>query len=116
MEIDGIDEDESEPDGYLYSSSILGIIGSTEISSREWLQALHDDQPGERRKSMWWSRLLLLFHSFVVAVSIATVLWVLPLLVSFFPFTANWGSTLSVCHSTAVCRTTFLIFVKVPAR
>ena len=40
---------------------------------------------------MWWSRLLLLFHSFVVAVSIATGLWVLPLLVSFFPFIANWG-------------------------
>ena len=64
---------------------------TTEIPSREWLQALHTDQPVEQRKSMWWSRLLLLFHGSVVAVSIATGLWVLPLLVTFFPFIGNWG-------------------------
>lgn len=52
--------------------SALGIIGSTEGPSREWLQALHADQPDEKRKSVWWSRLLLLFHGSVVAVSIAT--------------------------------------------
>ena len=71
--------------------SALGIVGSTEIPSREWLQALHDDQPAVRRKSMWWSRTLLLFHGSVVAVSIATGLWVLPLLITFFPFIGNWG-------------------------
>ena len=71
--------------------SALGIIGSTESPSREWLQALHADQPDEKRKSVWWSRLLLLFHGSVVAVSIATGLWVLPLLVTFFPFIGNWG-------------------------
>jgi fatty acid desaturase len=71
--------------------SSIGIIGSTQIPSREWLQALHDDQPGEARNSMWWSRLLLLFHGSVVAVSMLTGFWVIPLLVTFFPFVGNWG-------------------------
>ena len=39
----------------------LGVKASTEIPSREWLQALHTDQPHEARKSMWWSRVTLLF-------------------------------------------------------
>ena len=71
--------------------SALGIVGSTKSPSREWLQALHTDQPDEKRKSVWWSRLLLLFHGAVVAVSIATGLWVLPLSVTFFSFIGNWG-------------------------
>lgn len=70
--------------------SAFGVIGSTQAPSREWLQALHDDQPAECRKSMWWSRLQLLFHGSVLAVSIATGLWIVPLIVSGFAFTANW--------------------------
>lgn len=76
---------------FITLKSALGIIGSTQIPIREWMQALHDDQPIQRRKSMWWSRLMLLFHGSVIAVSIATGLWVLPLLITFFPFIANWG-------------------------
>ena len=72
--------------------SALGTIGSTELPSREWLQALHDDQPDSARKSMWWSRLQLLFHGSVVAVTAFTGLWVLPLLLSIFPFIANWAA------------------------
>ena len=71
--------------------SALGTIGSTEVPSREWLQALHDDQPNSARRSMWWSRLQLLFHGSVLAVAAFTGLWVLPLLLSFFPFIANWA-------------------------
>lgn len=71
--------------------SSIGIIGSTEIPSREWLQALHEDQPEEARNSMWWSRLLLFFHGSVVAVSILSGFWVIPLLITFFPFIGNWG-------------------------
>lgn len=70
--------------------SAVGVIGSTKIPSREWLQALHEDQPEQARKSMWWSRLLLVFHGFVVLVSIYTGYWVVPLTVTFFPFIANW--------------------------
>ena len=76
---------------FVTAKAALGVFGSTKIPSREWLQALHTDQPGEWRKSMWWSRMLLLFHGSVVAVSVATGLWVLPLLVTFFPFIGNWG-------------------------
>ena len=71
--------------------SSVGIIGSTEIPSREWLKALHEDQPDEATNSMWWSRFILLFHGSVVAVSIYTGFWVVPLLVTFFPFIGNWG-------------------------
>jgi len=70
--------------------SAFGIVGSTKAPSREWLQALHDDQPVEFRKSIWWSRLLLLFHGSLLAVSIATGLWVLPLLISCIAFIAGW--------------------------
>ena len=72
--------------------SALGSVGSTEIPSREWLQALHNDQPNDARKSMWWSRLLLLFHGTVLAGSVVTGLWVLPLLITFPAFIANWGA------------------------
>lgn len=74
--------------------SSIGIVGSTTNPSREWLQALHDDQPAEMRKSMWWSRFMLLFHCSVVTISVLTGLWVLPLLVTFFPFIGNWGAYL----------------------
>ena len=70
----------------------FGIVGSAEIPINEWLQALHTDQPDEHRKSMWWSRVLLLFHGSVLVISIVTGLWVLPLLVTFFPFIGNWGA------------------------
>ena len=71
--------------------SALGMIGSTDVPSREWLQALHADQPDYARKSMWWSRLQLLFHGSVVAVSVVTGYWVLALLITFSRFIANWG-------------------------
>ena len=72
--------------------SALGKAGPAEIPSREWLQAVHADQPKEHRRSIWWSRLLLLFHTTVVAVSIVAGQWVVPLLVTFASFIANWGT------------------------
>ena len=68
----------------------LGVRISAEIPSREWLQALHTDQPHEARKSMWWSRIILLLHGVVVMISVITGLWVLPLLVSTSAFVGNW--------------------------
>ena len=73
--------------------SALGCVGSTAVPSREWLQALHTDQPDCARKSMWWSRLQLLFHLLVVVAAFLTGLWVLPLLITFSHFIANWGVT-----------------------
>jgi fatty acid desaturase len=70
----------------------FGRVGSTDIPINEWLQALHADQPEDHRKSIRWSRILLLFHGSVLVVSIATGLWVLPLIISFSSFIGNWGN------------------------
>ena len=75
---------------YLTCRSSLGLVGSIEIPSQEWLQALHEDQPTEHRKSMWWSRLQLIFHGSVLVYSIWIGQWALPFLINFFAFTANW--------------------------
>ncbi|MDH3659868.1 MAG: fatty acid desaturase [Alphaproteobacteria bacterium] len=68
----------------------FGIVGSDEKPINEWLKALHADQPDQYRKSIWWSRLLLLFHGSVLVIAVVTGLWVLPLILTFFPFIANW--------------------------
>ena len=70
----------------------IGRVGSSEIPINEWLQALHTDQPDQHRKSIMWSRLLLLFHGSVLVIAIVTGLWVLPLIFSVAPFIANWLS------------------------
>jgi fatty acid desaturase len=69
----------------------FGGTGSTDIPFNEWLQALHTDKPEEHRKAIRWSRILLLFHGSVLVVSIATGLWVLPLILSVSVFIGNWG-------------------------
>lgn len=70
--------------------SACGVEGPIKAPSQEWLQALHDDQPAEFRKSMWWSRTLLAFHGSLLIFSILSGLWVLPLIVSCYAFTAGW--------------------------
>ncbi len=55
-----------------------------------WARALHADQPEEYRKSMRWSRILILFHGTVLLIAIVTGLWVLPLIFSASVFIANW--------------------------
>ena len=68
----------------------FGLAGSTRAPIRQWIQALHLDQPAEAWKSMWWSRAQLLFHGAVLVVGVASGLWVLPLVISAAPFIANW--------------------------
>ena len=70
----------------------FGRVGSTDVPINEWLQALHTDQPEEHRKSIWWSRILLLFHGAVLVIAIVTGLWVLPLIFTVAPFIANWAA------------------------
>lgn len=68
----------------------FGRVGSSDIPSNEWLNALHRDQPEQHRKSMWWSRTQLAFHGTILVVAVATGLWVLPFIFSVFSFIANW--------------------------
>jgi len=77
---------------YVTILGAFGIVGSPEIPINEWLRALHTDQPEEYQKSIWWSRILLLFHGSLVVISIITGLWVLPLIFTFFAFIGNWGT------------------------
>ena len=68
----------------------FGVVGPPEVPIFEWLRALHVDQPEEFRKSVRWSRILILFHGGVLVIAILTGLWVLPLIFSVAPFIANW--------------------------
>lgn len=70
----------------------VGKVGSTEIPANEWLQALHEDQPGQHRRSIWWSRAQLAFHGAVLVVAIVSGLWVLPLIVTIPSYIGNWLS------------------------
>ncbi|MDJ0823942.1 MAG: fatty acid desaturase [Rhodobacter sp.] len=69
-----------------------GKVGPTDIPANEWLQALHEDQPDQHRRSIVWSRAQLAFHAAVLAVAIATGQWVLPLILTIPSYTANWLS------------------------
>lgn len=71
--------------------SAVGTTGSTRFASNEWLNSLHDDQPRQHRRSIWFSRCQLAFHGAVVVVSIATGQWVWILLLTAASFIANWG-------------------------
>lgn len=72
--------------------SAFGIVGPGRAPISEWIQALHSDQPDQARRSMWWSRTLLLFHGSVLAVALVTGQWVLPLIISCSAFIGNWAS------------------------
>ena len=65
---------------YLTFLSSIGKTGSLKIPSQEWLKSLHFDQPNEHRKSIFWSRMLLFFHGSLLIFSLASGLWVLPLI------------------------------------
>ena len=75
---------------YLTYLNALGRVGSLEIPTQEWQQALHEDQPELHKSSIWWARFLLFFHSLVVLASIVSGYWVFALIISFSPFIANW--------------------------
>ena len=77
---------------YLTFLSSIGKTGSLKIPSQEWLKSLHFEQPNEHRKSIFWSRMLLFFHGSLLIFSLASGLWVLPLIITFSTFTASWAS------------------------
>ena len=69
----------------------FGFRPRSSAPSIEWLDALHKEHPKEARRSAWWCRFALLFHGAVVAVSIVTGLWVLPIIVTLAAFIGNIG-------------------------
>ena len=70
----------------------FGKVGPQDIPSNEWLNAIHSDQPSQHRMAIRWSRILLAFHGTVLVVSLATGYWIVPIIISFSRFIANWLS------------------------
>ena len=68
----------------------LGLNDPGRAPGTDWVRALHQDQPEEYRKTVLWSRILILFHGGILLVAILSGLWVLPLIFSTAVFTANW--------------------------
>lgn len=80
---------------YLTARTALGKPSShTEIPSQEWLEKLHADQPIAFRQSVRWSRVLMLFHLFVLLISVSTGFWVLSVVITLPSYIANVGSYL----------------------
>ncbi len=78
--------------GGLISTVIMTALGAfgRVPPQKEWLRALHLDQPEEHHNSILWSRTLLLFHGSVLVIGIVTGLCVLPLILSAAVFIGNW--------------------------
>lgn len=79
---------------YLTILGAFGRVGDLNVPANEWIQTLHDDQPEEHRKSIWWSRLLLALHGGITVVSLLTGYWIFILLIPVAPFIANLCSYL----------------------
>jgi fatty acid desaturase len=76
---------------YVTILGAFGRVGSPDIPSQEWLQALHEDQPEQHKKEIWWDRFLLLFHGTAIIASILSGYWVFVFIISLSPFIGNWG-------------------------
>ena len=66
------------------------VLAAGGVVTGEWWSAMYADQPQELRKAVWWARAVLLFHAAVAGVAVVTGLWVLPVILSLFPFIGNW--------------------------
>ena len=77
--------------GGLISTLIMTALGAFGRlpPEKEWLRALHLDQPDEHHNSILWSRTLLLFHGAILLIAIISGLWVLPLIFSVSVFIGN---------------------------
>ena len=77
--------------GGLISTVIMTALGAVGRlpPDKEWLRALHLDQPEEHHNSILWSRILLLFHGSVLLFAMITGLWVLPMILSVSVFIGN---------------------------
>lgn len=75
---------------YITFLNAQGRVGSLEVPSQEWQQALHVDQPELHKRAIWWARFLLVFHGIIIFASLLSGYWVFILIISVSPFIANW--------------------------
>ena len=70
---------------------IRGIVTTALGKHRgEWIEALYEGHAEERKLAVKWARTVLLFHSAVIALSVAFGLWLLPVLVTIPWCMGNW--------------------------
>ena len=60
------------------------------VISKEWSTALYASHPQEREPAVRWARSIIAFHLVVLILAISSDLWILPFVLSFQQFTANW--------------------------
>ena len=60
------------------------------VISKEWSTALYASHPHEREPAVRWARSIIAFHLVVFILAISSDLWILPFVLSFQQFTANW--------------------------
>jgi len=64
----------------------------------EWEHALYDNKPEAQRAAINWSRLLLVGHGLIVAVSLWFHWWLVPVVITLAPFYGQWLFLL--CNNT----------------
>ena len=74
---------------YVTVLGAFGRVGDLDVPINEWINSLHADQPEEYRKSIQWSRFLLLFHGAITVISLLTGYWIFILIIPVAPFIAN---------------------------
>jgi fatty acid desaturase len=74
---------------YLTVLGAFGRVGDPQIPTNEWIQSLHDDQPEEYQRSIWWSRFLLVLHGGITLLALLSGYWIFILLIPVAPFIAN---------------------------
>lgn len=77
---------------YVTFLNAQGRVGSLDIPSQEWQQALHEDQPELHKSAIWWARFLLVFHGLIVLASLLSGYWVFALIITASPFIAGWAA------------------------
>ena len=75
--------------GIFPGDKAASTVSTSSVFSEEWIEALYEDYPEERRKAVNWARVIVLFHLSVIAAAFVFELWLLPLLASFSFFIAN---------------------------
>lgn len=82
----------AEPYAYPMVPNIGGTLrlAFTGRHSKEWLRAVFADQEPMRRKTVRWAWILILFHTALIVVAIVFKIWMLPVVITFAPFMANW--------------------------
>ncbi|MEO7600449.1 MAG: fatty acid desaturase [Opitutus sp.] len=72
--------------GIFPRAQVKTAVPATDGSGEEWMAAVYEGYPDERRKAVNWARVIVLFHLAMIALGGLLNFWLLPLLTSFSYF------------------------------